>query len=244
VSAPACLPVVAGIVALAVAQVLQIVMWCDSFRPGRMTWRLWSLFALLFGLNLLLPSPFNFAALPFKTPAGSMEPTLMGSKQGHTPDYMIVDRLTYRMAKPKRGDLVAFSTAEIPALSKNGSDEKSYYVKRLVGLPGERIQIKDGAIIADGKRLGQAEGMPPIHYVMPPYNHPTSAEKAGDAFIVGTNAYFVLGDNVANSYDRRYWGCVPEACIFGKVSKIYYPFNRIGRPKYVPPSVESVVVPN
>jgi signal peptidase I len=235
-AAPACVPLGVGLAALAFAQALQIAMWCDSLRPGRMTWRLWGLFLVLFGLRLLLPSPFNVAANPFKTPAGSMEPTLMGSKSGHTPDYMIVDRLSYRLTKPVRGDLVVFDSSAIPALSgKNpGAGEKTYFVKRLVGLPGERIQIRDGALLANGRRLGPADGIPPIRYVPIPPHHPSSALKEGDAFVVGRESYFVLGDNVTNSYDSRYWGCVPEASLFGRVSKIYYPFTRMGAPAFVP----------
>ena len=163
-----------------------------------------------------------------------MEPTLRGERDGITPDHVIADRVSYLFSKPERGDLLVFSTSEIPEMRKFQGDEEIFFVMRLVGLPGERIEIRDGVVFADGVELGEDDGIPPISYVT--LDHiPSVARKEGDAFVVEDGEYFVLGDNSPHSYDSRMWGGVPEASIFGKVTKIYFPFSRWGRPAFRAP---------
>ena len=155
-----------------------------------------------------------------------MEPTLRGSKDGQKPDCCVVDKIIYRFTKPKRGDIVVFSSAGISAFTN-----ETYYVKRLVGLPGERIEINDNAVYLDGRRLAEEDGIPSFDYFPAHPQYPSATLKEGGAFVVGTDEYFVLGDNSANSFDSRYWGGVPATNVIGKVSKIYYPFSRMGRVK-------------
>lgn len=147
-----------------------------------------------------------------------MEPTILGAKNGHAPDHLIVDRSCYWFFHPQRGDLVVFSTSSLAGLEKD-----EYLVKRLVGMPGEQIEIKDHAVYANGKRLSMEDNIPPIPYVIMSLT-PSSAIKEGQTFTVGPHDYFVLGDNPTNSYDSRYWGGLPTGNVVGKVSKIYYPF--------------------
>ncbi|MCU0749461.1 MAG: signal peptidase I, partial [Akkermansiaceae bacterium] len=222
--------VVAGVVCV-VSILGQVGMLVDSFRPGRMTWRGWLLFAACVLALGFLPSPTSLVIHAFRIPAGSMEPTLLGSRSAKTPDHVIVDRLSYRFSKPERGDLIVFYVSRIPALRKTPgmTDENTYFVKRLVGLPGERIRFADGRVFADGRPLGEADGIPlSIRYVEPE-GLPSSVRREGADFLIGPNEYFVLGDNTGNSYDSRYWGCVPASEIHGKATLIYYPFGRVGR---------------
>src|SRR5439155_13717080 len=88
------------------------------------------------------------------------------------------------------------------------------------------------SVFANGLRLTAADGIPPIHYVS------REAMEGGDgalgaSYLVDRQGYFVLGDNSTNSLDSRHWGCVPRKNVYGKVTGIYYPFSRAGRPRYV-----------
>jgi signal peptidase I len=125
--------------------------------------------------------------------------------------------LSYRFSAPRRGDLAVFATTGI-----TGIPEEAFFVKRVVGLPGEKIEIRDGHIFADGRQLKEEDGIPDaISY----------EAVRGGRYVVSEGAYFMLGDNSRNSYDSRYWGSVPRANIFGRVSRIYYPFSRAGVPR-------------
>lgn len=79
--------------------------------------------------------------------------------------------------------------------------------------------------------MEEKDGVPPIKYTEFP-DSSSSAKKEGNAFIVGNDEYFVLGDNTSHSFDSRFWGCVPASNIYGKPTKIYYPFSRMGKPEY------------
>lgn len=144
-------PISIGVAALALGIGLQLWLLRDSFRPGRMTWRLWLLFVVLFAALLMIPSLPGLVAHAFKIPTNSMAPTLSGASGG-VHDHVFVNRLSFLANKPERGDLVVFSTSSIRAILKGSNKEEIYYVMRVVGLPGERIEIKNGAIFADGQR--------------------------------------------------------------------------------------------
>ena len=163
-------------------------------------------------------------ARSFRFPTVAMEPTLMGASHG-TPDYVIVDRVSYLFSKPKRGDLVVFRTTGIII----EGDGEVFFVKRLVGLPREQIKIRDGHVFADGRLLDESSGIPPITYTSPPQALPTVIGEGG-SFTVPQDGFFFLGDNSTHSLDSRYWGSVPRKNIYGRVSRIYYPLSRIGVP--------------
>lgn len=95
-------------------------------------------------------------------------------------------------------------------------------------MPGERIRIADGKVYADGRPLGESDGVPTLSYSENAGGGST-AEREGANFIVGPKEYFVLGDNSAQSYDSRYWGGVPASAVYGKITMIYYPFSRMQR---------------
>jgi signal peptidase I len=215
---------------LAAAIVAQIWMLCDSCRPGRMTLPLWLAFAGLLAVTFYLPEPASLVSRAFKIPTGAMEPTLIGARSASTPDHVIVDRIGYRLGSPQRGDLIVFATSGISGIqhpADSGGDEV-FYTMRLVGLPGERIRIADGKLFADGRLLGESDGIPAIHYTEQ-CGVSSTAKREGQDFVIGPDEYFALGDNSPNSFDSRFWGSVPTSAIYGKVTLIYYPFSRAGR---------------
>ena len=212
-----------GVVAGAlIAMFFHIAMLVDSFRPGKLSPRLWVLFVLLSITILCIPDGSRRIARAFKVPTSSMEPTLLGRSHG-VEDRFIVDRLSYLFAPPKRGDLVAFRTKGMSGIS--GDD---IYVKRLVGLPGEMIEMRDGHLFANGRMLTVSDGIPDFMYKNPPGHPPAIPLEVG--YEVPKNSFFVIGDNAQNSADSRYWGAVPQANIYGRVARIYYPFSRAGIP--------------
>ncbi len=161
----------------------------------------------------------TFVVQAFKIPTGSMEPTLHGAKWGG--DKILVNRFLYRFKDPQRGDIIVFSTKNIEGLDK-GKD----YIKRLVGVPGDRVEIRDPHIYVNGKRMEQPDIFNQFRYFNTdfedgPYGH------SEEEITVPSGHYFVLGDNSANSRDSRYWGFVPRKNIKGKAMFIYWPPSRV-----------------
>lgn len=133
----------------------------------------------------------------------SMENTL------HDGDHLLIDKLSYRLHAPERFDIVIFPF-----------DDNTYYIKRVIGLPGETVQIRDGIVLIDGEPLaGDIYGKEKI----------TEPGLAGEEILLGEKEYFVLGDNRNNSLDSRYEtvGNITEEHLIGKAFLRIYPFNRI-----------------
>lgn len=143
----------------------------------------------------------------FKIPTKTMEPTLFSG------DLILADKLIYKKSEPKRGDVIIFIYPE---------DTKKMFVKRLIGLPGEAIEIRNGSILINGTVLSDLVFRNRYYYNRGDYG------KEGQVITIPQDSYFVLGDNSASSKDSRYWGFVPKKYIVGKAYKIYYPFNRSG----------------
>lgn len=223
-------PVWLAVVTVCASVAAPIYMLRDGFRPGRMTRQLWLLFLGMFVALIVIPSPVLSVVRSFRIPTGGMEPTLRGAKSSSGTDHVTVDLLSYRFSPPKRGDIIVFSTSRITALHKiTGNAGENFFMQRLVGMPGEVIRIADGKVFANGKPLGEADGIPAFHYQFPHSSFMQTAMKQGEDFVIGPDEYFVLGDNTSNSLDSRYWGCVPSSSVHGKVTMIYYPFSRLGR---------------
>lgn len=159
-----------------------------------------------------------FVVQAFKIPTGSMRPTLIEG------DLILVNKFIYGAKVPftdlrlpkarglKRGDVIVFIYPE---------DPKKDFIKRLIGLPGETIEIKNGAIYVDGQPL-----LDPFYSQRYYYNRGNFTQEETKA-TVPNDSYFVLGDNSASSQDSRYWGFVPAKNILGKAILIYWPLNRI-----------------
>jgi signal peptidase I len=154
----------------------------------------------------------------FSIPAASMEPTLHCAAPGvqclaNTADRILVR--PYGASRPARGDIVAFHTPP-GALVRCGVG--GVFLKRIIGLPGERWSERDGFVYIDGERIAEP-------YIPRAYR---------DDFTYGVRTipagrYFVLGDNRPGSCDSRRWGSVPRRNIIGKAIAIYWPPSRVRR---------------
>jgi len=153
----------------------------------------------------------------YRIPSSAMEPTLRCGKPGpgctgSTDDRIIVPRFLFKSVR--RGDLIAFKT---PPLARVRCGAGGTYVKRVVGLPGERIGESSGTIVLNGKRLRE------------PYVERTRRDNQTYARRgVPAGTYFVLGDNRSQSCDSRIFGPVPKGNVIGRVVFTYWPPTRIG----------------
>lgn len=153
----------------------------------------------------------SFVAEARYIPSGSMLPTL------HIDDRLIIDKISYRFSNPVRGDVVVFN----PTAQLEKEKFKDAFIKRVIGLPGDRIDVKDGKVYVNDKVLTEK-------YIeeAPAYNW-SSTELTPDG-IVPEGHYLVLGDNRNNSYDSHYWGFVPKDKIVGKATIRFWPIDRLG----------------
>jgi signal peptidase I len=159
-------------------------------------------------------------AKPYRIPSSSMEPTLHCAKpgvwcEGAFSDRVLVNRLAYRFASPRRGQIVVFK-APAAASRCGAGDGGSTFVKRLIGLPGDRISERDGYVYVDGRRLSEP-------YIDPSLRDHTTATWPR----VGKGRYFFLGDDRSHSCDSRTWGTVPRGSLIGPVLLTYWPPDRI-----------------
>jgi signal peptidase I len=156
-------------------------------------------------------------AQPFRVPTSSMEPTLACAHPGlgctaTFNDRVIVAKIVYRFRDPKRGEIAVFHA---PAAAKKACSEGGTYLKRVVGLPGDRVSEKDGFMYVDGKKLSEP-------YV-PEWDR-DSVTKAWPR--LGKNEYFMMGDNRIESCDSRTWGPVERSAFIGPVVATYWPPQR------------------
>ncbi|MBR8834963.1 MAG: signal peptidase I [Stigonema ocellatum SAG 48.90 = DSM 106950] len=157
-------------------------------------------------------------------PSGSMEPTLHGTTNQWEADKIIVDKLSYKFSAPQRGNIVVFSPTE--ELQKEQYQDA--FIKRVIGLPGDKVELKGGKVYINNKRLEEKYLAPEQRTSVdvctsgqqPPYlSHPQT---------IPPNSYLVLGDNRNSSYDSRCWGVVPRDNIIGRAVLRFWPLNHIG----------------
>lgn len=156
-------------------------------------------------LTLLIVLPFRmYVAKPFIVDGASMSPTF---ETGH---YLIVDQISYQFESPERGEVIIF---------KYPKDETRFFIKRIVGLPGETVDINEGKVTIfnetnpDGMVLSE-------DYLENNLMINLRTE-------VGENEYFVMGDNRPNSSDSRVWGTLNEDLIIGRAFLRLLPLNKI-----------------
>jgi signal peptidase I len=157
---------------------------------------------------------------PYRIPSSSMEPTLHCARpqpgcEARFSDRVLANRFIYHFRKPHRGDIIVFKT---PPLAKQKCGAGGTFVKRLIALPGETWEEKNGFIYIDGKKL------------IEPYIK-SGRRDAGTSYPprkIPDGMYFMMGDNRTQSCDSREWGPVPRGNLIGEVFAVYWPPNRIG----------------
>lgn len=160
------------------------------------------------GLSIVLALGIRtFVAEARYIPTGSMEPTL------EVNDRLIIDKLGYRFKEPNRGDIVVFSPPD-----QLKSQYKDAFIKRIIGLPGDIVEVKNGIVYVNGEALPEDYIAELPHEDWPP---------PGISNTVPADSYLVMGDNRNNSYDSRKWGYVPRENIIGRAVLRFWPINRI-----------------
>jgi signal peptidase I len=160
----------------------------------------------------------SFVADSRYIPSGSMLPTLQ------IDDRLIIDKISYRFADPIRGDIVVFYPTEQLEKELKADGEKKFqepFIKRVIGVPGDRVDVKGGKVYINGKVLSE-------NYLGEPPKYQWSSTELTPDGIVPKGNYLVLGDNRNNSYDGHYWGFVPKDKIIGKAIVRFWPINRAG----------------
>jgi signal peptidase I len=155
-----------------------------------------------------------------------------------TGDHLFVDRFTYNFRQPSRGEIIVFKTKGIAGIR----DQDQFYIKRLIGLGGETLNIgEDRHVRIDGRRLEATSSWPHFAnvYGFEPSSLPQESKYSGhtlapggiylrtpeDSFKVEPGNFFAMGDNTINSADSRYWGELPENNVIGKSFFVYWPIT-------------------
>lgn len=164
-----------------------------------------------------------FVLQPFLVDGNSMEPNFQNQ------EYLLVDQITYRFRPPKRGEVIIFHFPR----------QREYdYIKRVIGLPGEKVGIKTGRITINGRVLEE------------PYLPIEESTLLGNDIdqdynkTLGENEYFVLGDNRGHSSDSREWGIVPRADIIGRAWLVVTPLKNAGLVKYPELTFQTISPPS
>lgn len=168
------------------------------------------------GLALVLSLGLrHFVAEARYIPTGSMLPTLQVN------DHLVIEKISYRFHDPQRGDIIVFMPSK-QLQEQNPEIFKDAFIKRVIGLPGETIEVKNGTVFVNGEPLTENYTAAPPEYVYGPE-------------VVPSDSYLVLGDNRNNSLDSHIWGYVPRENIIGRASVRIWPPNRVGEIGPQPP---------
>ncbi|MCX6739498.1 MAG: signal peptidase I [Candidatus Parcubacteria bacterium] len=157
-------------------------------------------------ISAIIVAPIRFfIAQPFIVRGESMDPTFADGQ------YLIIDEITYRTTPPERGDVIVF---------KYPNDPSKYFIKRVIGLPGETVKIVNGKV-----SISSASNLLGIE-LNEPYIQDLSFENTSKT--LGNDEYFAMGDNRSNSLDSRIWGALPKKNITGRVLVRLFPFQEAG----------------
>jgi signal peptidase I len=185
--------------------------------PAQESW--WLEAAKTVGLSLLLAFGIrSYVAEARYIPSGSMEPTLQIN------DRLIIEKISYYLHKPQRGDIVVFN----PTQTLRSQGFKDAFIKRVIGLPGDRVAIDGGSVFINNRRLVE-----PYVANGAKTSVDTCALEGVSAFLaqpatIPEGSILVLGDNRNNSYDGRCWGLVSDGDVVGRASFRFWPINRTG----------------
>ncbi|PSB58122.1 signal peptidase I [Chamaesiphon polymorphus] len=167
--------------------------------------KMWRENLKVLGLSAIFSLGFRtFIAEARYIPSGSMEPTLQIN------DRLIIDKISYDFSPPTRGDMVVFN----PTRTLRQEKFHDAFIKRVIGLPGETVAVRNGRVYINGSALTETYIAAKPDYRFGPV-------------MVPANSYLVLGDNRNNSYDSHYWGFVPRHDIIGRAVLRFWPLNRL-----------------
>jgi len=166
--------------------------------------RIFDLGKIVIILAMVIYLAYLFVASIFTVSGASMEPNF------YEREYLLVNKLNTILDQPKRGDVVVF---------KFPGELEEKYIKRIIGLPGETVEVKNEEVYINGKKL--IEG-----YLAK--DLATSQLSAQNKWTLQNGEFFVLGDNRLNSNDSRVWGSLPKEYLIGKISYVVFPFSQIG----------------
>jgi signal peptidase I len=156
-------------------------------------------------LSVVLFVSINIISARIRVDGASMEPTLFSG------EYVVVNRLSYRLGSPQRGDIIVFHFPR---------DPKEEYIKRVIGLPGDVVEVQNGLVYVNGQSMDESYLKVKTNYI--------------GRWMVPTGQLFVLGDNRNNSSDSHDWGTVPMDYVVGKAVLVYWPPPAWGLIDHVP----------
>jgi signal peptidase I len=148
---------------------------------------------------VILFAVINAVSARIRVDGSSMEPTL------NSGEYVVVNKLAYKFGPPRVKDVVVFHFPR---------DPQQEYIKRIIGLPGDRVNVSNGKVYVNGIRLQE--------------DYITSPPQYEDTWVIPEDSIFVLGDNRNNSSDSHNWGPVPMDYVVGKAVLIYWPPQQWG----------------
>ena len=183
----------------------------ESTAPQPLLERLWgkwgeniTILVLALGLAFFIRT---FVAEPRYIPSESMLPTL------EVGDRLIVEKLSYYSHPPQRGDIIVF--APPPQLQSQGFEADQAFIKRVIGLPGDTVEVKNGRVLINRELLTESYIAEAPNYLMSP-------------MVVPSSQLFVMGDNRNNSNDSHVWGFLPTTNIIGHACFRFWPLDRVG----------------
>ncbi len=183
----------------------------QSFENRSLVWVVGSFFwellkAFLLAMVIIVPIRY-FIAQPFFVRGASMEPNF------HNGEYLVIDQLSYRLSQPKRDDIIVF---------RYPLDESQFFIKRIIGLPGDEVIIDNSQIEIKNAAYPNGVLLNESQYLSP------EVTTGGQVDVrLGSDEYFVLGDNRPSSSDSRVWGLVKRSEIVGRVWVRAWPLDRL-----------------
>ncbi len=154
-----------------------------------------------------------FLIQPFVVKGASMDPTF------HDKEYLIVDEMSFRLRAPVRGEVIVFHPPQHTATGAVGESDQ-YYIKRIIGLPGETVEVKDGKITISNTEHPNG--------IVLDESYETQTTGNPQKVVVPAGQYFVMGDNRGASLDSRIIGTIPFENFIGRVWIRGFPLDRLG----------------
>lgn len=162
----------------------------------------------------------TFVVQAFKIPSSSMEPTL------EVGDHLLVNKFIYGVRNPFTGEVwidIQDPQRYDVVVFRYPRDPRQDYIKRVIGLPGETVEIRDKTVYIDGRRVDDPRAVFRDDEILPPSRQPR--DNFGP-MTVGPDELFVMGDNRDNSHDSRYWGMVDQGDLRGKAFILYWSWDQ------------------